>query len=84
MESRFAPLRTRFGGKCPGAGLGGPAELEADVLRRRPLTSSGGDEVGLNPDFRLIGFMVTCLGDSAIRINAIPSSRRARPAAPGG
>ena len=33
---------------------------------------------------RWIANLVTCLGDSSIRINAIPSSRRVKPVSPGG
>ena len=39
----------------------------------------------INPGFpRWIAILMTCLRDSAIRINAIPSSQRASPVSPGG
>ncbi len=42
-------------------------------------------ERGINPGFpRWIANLMTDLGDSAIRINAIPSSQRSKPVSPGG
>ena len=43
------------------------------------------DLIRINPGFpRWIANLMTCLADSAIRINAIPSSQRASPVSPVG
>ena len=89
-ETTFDELEARFGREV--------ADLVAEVSDDKSLrkaerkrlqiekTPTKSDRAKMiKPGFpRWITKLMTCLGDSAIRINAIPSSQRAVPVSPGG